>query len=101
MSLDESNIETARDILAFMADILNLEVAKVEVGWELVMWDDDSVGRVVLTSTDGMMYFSQVVSDKIVKHMKVKSPLTYETLNDAMKTMAFGTGINPKRVEGT
>jgi len=90
MSLDESNIETARDILAFMDDILNLEVAKVEVGWELVMWDDASVGRVVLTSTDGVMFFSQVVSDKIIRHMPVKSPLTYETLNEAMKTMAFG-----------
>jgi len=99
MDEDETNIKTAETILAFMSDVLNLEIAKVEVGWELCMWDDDQVGRVVLTSTDGMLFFSQVFSDKIIKHMKVKSPLTYETLNEAMATMAFG--LKAKRIKGT
>jgi len=87
---DESNIETAKSILAFMDDILDLEIVEVEVGWELLMWDDPKVGRVTLTSTDDMMFFSQRVAEKIVRFQEVDSPLTYESLNDAMKTMAFG-----------
>jgi len=94
MNEDETNVRAAREILAFMDDILSLEVAKLEVGWELCMWDDNTVGRVVLTSTDGLMFFSQLVSDKIIRYMQVKSPLTFESLNGAMKTMAFGMRIN-------
>lgn len=90
MSQDETNVRSAREILAHMDDILNLEITEAEVGWELCMWDDDTVGRVTLTSTDGMMFFSQRVLGKAIKFQKVRSPLTYESLNEAMHTMSFG-----------